>query len=60
MFPVINCMHAVAGIIGDVEFGNLRGRRASQRIDAVFNPYYIDYEADFDVLGAFQAFERGN
>jgi hypothetical protein len=58
-YPVVNCMHAVAGIIGELEFGRLRGRLASSEIDRFFAEYYLSFSAPAQVFQAFLNFENG-
>jgi hypothetical protein len=59
-YPVINCMHAVSGIIGDLEMGRLRGRSGSSRIDGYFSPFYLETEIPDVVFKSFLAYERGH
>jgi len=58
--PALNCIHALAGILGDLNFGLAHGASASGIIDQFFSPYYLSWESPNEIQLAFSNFELGS
>ena len=57
--PAFNCIHALAGIVGDLELAVLHGRDASAEVDKFFSRYYRSVDAVYEIHQAFLNFEEG-
>lgn len=57
--PAMNCIHALAGVIGDFNFGMAHGPAASAEIDQLFSLHYLAWESPQEIQEAFLNFEEG-